>query len=192
MFASGWRLRHGSPARVASDRPAPSMMKRVGQWRHWESVRGLLLVLVVFIAVRAFQTRDLASGVAPQFSAYDVNGKMVALSDYRGRPVVLHFWATWCGVCRAVEHNIKAVASNTPVVTVASLSGTTHEVRSYAHDHGVSFPIVDDASGALAKRFAVSAFPTTFVIDSDGTIRHAEVGYTTELGLRVRMWFAAL
>jgi peroxiredoxin len=167
-------------------------MDRFRQWRHWGTLRSAGLVLLVFLAVRAYQTRQLPSGAAPEFSARDVNGKPVSLSDYRGQPVVLHFWATWCGVCRAVEHNIVATADNTPVLTVASLSGTAGEVSRYAQQHGLHYPIVHDPSGALAERFAVRAFPTSFVIDADGKIRHAEVGYTTELGLRFRVWLAAL
>ena len=55
-----------------------------------------------------------------------------------------------------------------------------------------SWPDVVDEDNALTKRFRVGVFPTTFVVDGDGDIRDVEVGYTTELGLRARMWLAGL
>ncbi len=167
-------------------------MERLRRWRHWGTVRSVGLVLLVFFVARAYQTRQLPSGAAPELRASDIHGAPISLRDYRGQPVVLHFWATWCGVCRAVEHNVVATADAVPVLTVASLSGPAEDVSRYAQEHGLRFPIVDDPAGMLAKRFGVHAFPTSFVIDADGEIRHAEVGYTTELGLRFRMWLATL
>lgn len=167
-------------------------MKKLTAWRHWGTVQSVLLVLLFYAGVRAFQQRHLPTGTAPGFTARDIHGEQVSLNDYRGRPVMLHFWATWCGVCSAVQHNISSVAQDLPTLSVASLSGNPEQVAAYAREHKLRLPIVHDASGALAKRFGVSAYPTTFVLDASGTIRHVEVGYTTELGLRVRMWLASL
>jgi peroxiredoxin len=151
-----------------------------------------VLLLLVFAGVRAFQQRDLAAGAAPDLVAVDIHGRPTSLGDYRGRPVLVHFWATWCGVCRAEQHNISSVAEDLPTLSVASLSGDSRDVAAYARQHGLALPIISDASGALAKRFGVSAYPTTFIVNADGEIRHAEVGYTTELGLRARMWLSSL
>lgn len=156
--------------------------------RPW--LRDLAIALVVLGAIRAYQQRSLIDGRAPELSAVDVAGAPVALADYRGAPMVLHFWATWCGVCKAEQSNIDALARKDPVLTVASQSGTTDEVTAYAKAHGVVPRVVVDERGVLAKRFGVSAFPTTFVLDGHGNIRSAEVGYTTELGLRARLWWA--
>ena len=152
----------------------------------WE----LVFLMSVVFAVRAYQQRKLPSGPAPALSGIALDGARVSLDDYRGRPVLLHFWATWCGVCRAEQSSIDALAADAAVLSVASQSGTVAEVADYVRVHGVKPRVIPDASGALAKRFGVSLFPTTFVLDGDGEIRHVEVGYTTELGLRARMWLA--
>ncbi len=158
---------------------------------YWRWARDAGVFLLLFFAIRAYQQRDAPSGVAPELVGVTLKNQPVSLADYRGAPVVLHFWATWCGVCEAAQGNLNAVARELPVLSVASQSGKAPQVERYVREHGVVPTVVIDDSGALAKRFGVHAFPTTFVLDGEGRIRHVEVGYTTELGLRARMWLAS-
>lgn len=167
-------------------------MRSLRAWRYWSWVRDLGLLVLVLAGIRAYQQRDAPSGVAPPLVGSDLHGERVSLADYRGKPVMLHFWATWCGVCTAEQPNVDAIARELPVLSVASQSGTARAVEAHVREHDVVPRVVMDTSGALAKRFGVGAFPTTFVLDEDGEIRHVEVGYTTELGLRLRMWLAGL
>jgi thiol-disulfide isomerase/thioredoxin len=106
--------------------------------------------------------------------------------------VLVRFWATWCGVCKAEQHNFDAVARGLPVLSVASQSGSADDVAAYVRRQGIAHPVMLDPDGSLARRFGVRSFPTTFVVDAKGEIRYVEVGYTTELGLRARMWLAGL
>jgi len=161
-------------------------------FKHWRLVGEIALVLSVVLGLRAYQQRNLPSGPAPALAGVTLDGAPVSLEDYRGKPVLLHFWATWCGVCRAEQGNLDSVASDLPVLTVATQSGTPDEVAAYVREHGVKPRVVLDEDGALAKRFGVSVYPTAFVLDAEGDVRHIEVGYTTELGLRARMWLASL
>jgi peroxiredoxin len=154
-------------------------------------LRDLAVIAAIVLVVRAYQQRNLPSGPAPALAGADLDGAAVALEDYRGKPVVLHFWATWCGVCKAEQHNLDAIAGDLPVLSVASRSGDAAEVAAYVREHEVAPRVVSDPKGTLAQRFGVSAFPTTFIVDASGEIEHAEVGYTTELGLRARMWLAS-
>ena len=166
-------------------------MQRLRAWKYWPWLRELGILLLIVIAVRAYQQRALVSGAAPELTGIDLDGKPVSLADYRGKPLVLHFWATWCKVCSAEQHNIDALAANVPVLTVATESGSSQRIAAYAAEHHLSPRIIADPTSTLAKRFGVSAFPTTFILDSRGVIRHSEVGYTTELGLRARLWLAS-
>lgn len=167
-------------------------MSRLRDWKYWRWIRELALVLVVFFGIRAYQQRNLPSGPAPALTGTTLDGAAVSLADYRGKPVLLHFWATWCGVCRAEQHNLDALARDLPVLSIASQSGTPSEVARYVREHAMKPRVVVDESNALTKSFRVNVFPTTFVLDGEGDIRHVEVGYTTELGLRARMWLAGL
>ena len=149
-------------------------------------------MLLLWFGIRAYQQRDVVRGAAPELAGIDVRGQRLSLDAYRGKPVLLHFWATWCGVCKAEQSNIDAVARELPVLSVASESGDPSQVAAYAREHAIALPVVVDSSGAIARRFGVHAFPTTFVIDAAGRIRTSEIGYTSELGLRLRLWLARL
>lgn len=163
---------------------------RSARWFGW--VRDLALLALLVLGVRAYQQRDLPRGPAPGLEAETIDGEAVSLAAFRGKPMVLHFWATWCGVCRAERGTIEAIARDLPLLSVASQSGSAEEVARFVRENQVTFATVPDQAGTLAKRFGVGAYPTTFVIDADGSIRHAEVGYTTELGLRLRYRLASL
>jgi thiol-disulfide isomerase/thioredoxin len=167
-------------------------MRKVRSWRYWPWLRDGAVALALLFAIRAYQQRNTPSGAAPALDGVALNGQRLALADYRGAPVLLHFWATWCGVCKAEQGNIDAVARELPVLSVASSSGDARAVEAYVRAHAVAPAVIADPDGALARRFGVHSFPTSFVIDAKGEIRHVEVGYTTELGLRLRMWLARL
>ncbi len=162
-------------------------------WRENKWVRRTveaLIIVAAFLAVRAWQTHGTAEGRAPALTATTLSGEAVSLAALRGEPVLVHFWATWCGVCEAEEGNVVSVAEDHRVVTVATRSGGPAEVGAYVREHGFDAPVVLDPDGRLAAAWGVRSLPTSFVLDPDGTIRHVEVGYTTELGMRARLWLA--
>jgi peroxiredoxin len=107
--------------------------------------------------------------------------------------VLVHFWATWCPICRTEQDTINAIARDTPnVITVAMQSGSRDEVEKYLKQQGLSFPVLNDPDGRIAAAWGVHAVPASFIIDPDGQIRFVEIGYTTETGLRLRLWLAAV
>jgi peroxiredoxin len=147
---------------------------------------------LLFVGIRTYQQRNMPKGTAPVLAGTDLDGKAVSLAAYRGKPVLLHFWATWCGVCKVEQSSIDSIARDLPVLSVASQSGSPAEVAGFVQEHGIAPPVIVDERGDLSSRFGVHSFPASFVIDANGEIRHVEVGYTTELGLRARMWWARL
>jgi len=160
------------------------------RWKRW-LIEASLVVLVLG-AVHLWQTRDLPTGRAPDLEGSLLDGRPVTLAHYRGKPLLVHFWATWCPVCRLEQGTIQALAQKWPVISIAMQSGDAEEVRRFMAREGLSFPVLVDESGRLARRWKVSGVPVSFVLDGKGRIRHATVGYTTRAGLSMRLWLAKL
>jgi thiol-disulfide isomerase/thioredoxin len=158
-------------------------------WKKW--LAEALLVVLVLLAVHFWQTRELPQGMAPALQGTLLDGRQVALEDYRGEPLLVHFWASWCPVCRLEEGTIQALSRQWPVLTVAMQSGGEQAVRNYMEREGLDFPVLVDDSGAVARRWQVRGVPVSLVLDGQGQIRFAVVGYATRAGLILRLWLAS-
>jgi alkyl hydroperoxide reductase subunit AhpC len=71
-------------------------------------------------------------------------------------------------------------------------SGLTNEVKQYMKEQGIDFPTLNDPDGSISAAWGVHAVPASFIIAPDGKIQFVEVGYTTEIGLRLRLWWAGI
>lgn len=152
-----------------------------------------LLIIVVVAGIRAWQQRDVVSGAAPALSGVLLDGNRYRLPARPDRPVLVHFWGAWCPVCRAEQGSIQSMAQDHPeTITVAMRSGTTADVAKHLDEQGLSFTTLNDAEGRIATAWGVHAVPASFIIDRDGQVRFVEFGYTTEIGLRLRLWLAGL
>jgi thiol-disulfide isomerase/thioredoxin len=152
----------------------------------------ILVILLVFIAIRTYMQRDLAAGPAPQIRGTLIDGQSFNLQSLQGKPVLLYFWATWCPVCKMQNGSVAAISKDHAVITVAMNSGTDLEIDAFLNEKKLDFPALVDDAGSIASQFGVNGVPASFVIDPDGNIAFTEVGYTTEWGLRVRLWLAGL
>ncbi|MEK6747890.1 MAG: protein disulfide oxidoreductase [Pseudomonadota bacterium] len=158
-------------------------------WRR-KALRWLLeglLIIGVFVAIQAYQKRDVSKGMVPPLAAVTIDGTPVNLAASRTRPVLVHFWATWCQICRLEQGSIQNLARDYAVISIASQSGSAAEIARFMGERKLTFPVVADTQGDLAGRFGVRAFPSSFVVDKSGMIRFVEIGYTTEAGLRARL-----
>jgi len=150
----------------------------------------LVLLLVFVIALEAFLTRDAVSGKAPSFQGVAISGKPLALESLQGQPAVVHFWATWCPVCNLEQGMIDSLARDYPVITVAMQSGEAKAVADYLREKGVDYPVLNDPQGSIARRYGVRGVPASFIIDGNGVVRFVTRGYTSGLGMRLRLWLA--
>lgn len=169
-----------------------STVTKVSKSRVWLR-RGLelLIFIVLIMGVRAWQQRDIVKGFAPPLTALTLEGQPYVLAGKPQEPVLVHFWATWCPICRAEEGSIDSLAHDNPnVITVAMQSGSNEAVQKYMREQSVSFPVINDADNQISASWGVQGVPASFIIDRDGKISFVEIGYTTGIGLRFRLWLA--
>jgi peroxiredoxin len=152
----------------------------------------ILIFFSLFIGLKLWMQREMISGEAPEITTHLVSGETFSVRDLRGEVFLLHFWAEWCPICKAEQGAITSVAARWPVITVAMQSGDRLQVEDYLRQRQLEWKTIVDESGALAKRFGVSAVPASFIIDKEGKIRFHEMGYTTSWGLRLRLWLAQM
>lgn len=150
----------------------------------------LALLVAIVVALEAFLTRNAVSGKAPPIEGVTLHGEAFTLSTWQGKPAVVHFWATWCPVCQLEHGMIDSLAKDYPVITIAMQSGEAHEVLSVLTKEGVTYPVINDPQGNLAQIYGVNGVPASFVLDSKHQVRFVTRGYTSGLGMRVRLWLA--
>ena len=166
------------------------------KWRSWRQNRLFryafdLLVLILFvIGIRAYTMRDMTSGIAPQIQNKTLQGQLVDLHQTDKRPVLLHFWASWCPICSLEQDSIEALSKDYNVITIAMQSGENNEVRQHLKDNQLTFTVINDPDGLISQSYGIRGVPSSFIIDNNNLIRFAESGFTTGVGLRLRLWLA--
>ncbi len=175
---------------MAGDTVVKDKTRGVGtRWR--KLVINILIILLIYIGVTAWFQHQLINGVgsnglAPDLRITDMAGESVEWSGYGDRPVLLHFWGTWCSVCAAERSVVNAVDEDWDVLSVALQSGDTETLRSFLQQHQISWRTVNDPNGSLSQRYAVKVVPTSFIL-KNGRIIFAQRGYITGVGLRLRL-----
>ena len=113
------------------------------------------------------------SGVAPGFTLVDMNGRSVSLADFKGKVVILDFWATWCPPCkREIPDFIKLQSEygSKGLQIVGIALDQPNKVQAFVKDNGMNYPILLGTNEVAANYGGVEAIPTTFVIDKSGKI----------------------
>ena len=141
--------------------------------------------------IRAQIEADGAAGrigaMAPDFEWTGQDGQILRLSSYRGKVVVVNFWATWCPPCREEMPALQRVAASEPDVVVleVDLMEPGDKARSFLDSLGLDrLQPVLDSDGATTRRFGVLSLPSTFFVDKAGVIRHLELTAVSEEQIR--------
>jgi thiol-disulfide isomerase/thioredoxin len=117
---------------------------------------------------------------APDFALSNLEGKTVRLSDFKGKPVIINFWATWCPPCRFEMPALEAIYQKYKDKGLVVLGVNTGErvrdgglagrVGAYARQLGLTFPIVLDLTDSVANLYRLRAYPTTYFVDASGKV----------------------
>ena len=116
-----------------------------------------------------------AKQTAPDFTVYDMDGNPHKLSDFRGKPVILNFWATWCGYCEAempdFEEKYQQYGDQIHFLMVDVTDGaqeTVEKASAFVADRGFTFPVYYDTELQAASAYNTSGLPTTYFLDAEG------------------------
>ena len=111
----------------------------------------------------------------PDFTVYDLEGNEVHLSDFLGKPVVLNFWASWCGPCKSempdFNEKYQELGENVQFLMINLTDGsyeTLESAASFVESQGYTFPVFYDTASNAANTYGISSIPTTFFIDAKG------------------------
>lgn len=117
---------------------------------------------------------------APEFDLVGHDGKRIRLSDFRGRPVIVNFWATWCPPCRAempsMQRAWKQVRKEGIALIAINVGESAGEIERFLDQVQVDFPLPMDASSRVVQAWPVRGLPTTFVVDPEGRLAYKAAG----------------
>ena len=142
-----------------------------------------LLALAVVLALqlsRQNATRP-TSGAAPDFGLALFSGEQIRLSDYRGRVVLINFWASWCPPCRVEAPDLQALyqdyrAEGFTVIGVNMLESSRRKALDFIAEFGISYPNGEDIGERVTNLYRVEAPPESFLIDREGQVRRFFIG----------------
>lgn len=153
----------------------------------WCAVKkGVWLLLAVLVLVSGCAGGGLKKGdPAPELVLEDLAGRTVRLSDYRGRPVLINFWASWCAPCREEMPELQKVfaAQGDDGLMILAVNTTFQDriadVERMRDDLGLTFPILLDRDGKAVAAYRASAWPTSIFVDRQGRIHLVQIGPMT-------------
>jgi peroxiredoxin len=121
---------------------------------------------------------------APEFTLSALSGGSVSLSQHRGKPVLVDFWATWCPPCRQSIPALKQLyADYTGRIEIlgVSLDEDPEAVRDFVREQGLTYPILLGAASDVSDRYAVQGIPALFLLDKDGKVVRRWIGFDPRL-----------
>ncbi len=151
----------------------------------------LTLIVVVVISsnvISFYKSRTLTAGTLEIDSVKLINNLEYEVP--KNKPILIHLWATWCPICKVEAPNIQKISENFEVLTIAVKSGTSVELKDFLDKNGYTYNVVNDNYGELSSKINISAFPTTLIYDKNKNLVFSEVGYTSTIGLWLRMLWA--
>lgn len=142
----------------------------------------IFLVFLMVLPVWGQHPAPEVDHVAPDFTLPDLEGNQISLSTYKGRVVLLNFWATWCPPCRLEMPTMEKAYrkyrdKGFEVVAVSVDAGPKSSVKSFLREFGLSFQVLLDPDMETLRAFRGFSLPMTVVIDRQGVIRSRELGY---------------
>lgn len=156
-----------------------------------------IVLVSIFFAITWWQQRNMLSTeqeqLAPAFSLISMQDELIHFDPTKqSKKTLIYFFATWCGICHASIDNIEdikeSVGDSVNFYAIALDWKTKSEVEDFLAQHDLTIPVLL-GNQEVWRNYQISGFPSYYVIDKDGKIASKDMGYTTELGMRIRLGF---
>jgi thiol-disulfide isomerase/thioredoxin len=136
------------------------------------------------------QTALEVDKAAPKFTLPDLKGTEYSLDQYRGKVVLLDFWATWCSPCRMTMPLLEKLQNefhgNLALLAI-NLQETEDVVRDYVRTQNVNSHVLLDEEGSVAQAYGADSIPMQVLIDRNGTVRFVQLGFSPGMAAELRM-----
>jgi len=118
-----------------------------------------------------------------------LKGKRVSELLSKDRVIIVHFWGTWCPVCRSEIDTIEKLSKRDDIIliTIASSSGSDRELKEWLRDRDLDFIVINDSNSKLARELGVNLFPTTLYFSKTKEFKFSDSGYTSYMGFLARV-----
>ncbi|BAC12808.1 peroxiredoxin family protein [Oceanobacillus iheyensis] len=144
----------------------------------------LIISISMFLPIMTAYAEGTEVGErAPDFELKTIDGQQLRLSDFKGERVLINFWTTWCPPCRQempdMQRFYQDLQPNILAVNLTDTEMNKEQVVRFSQELELTFPILLDEKGEVSKAYRISPIPTTYMIDSEGIIRHKSYGALT-------------
>jgi len=133
---------------------------------------------------QGIQVAPVVGELAPDFTLVNLDGENVSLSDFKGKPVLINLWATWCGPCRiempAVQSRFERYQDDGFVVLAVNFDEKRGDVQAFRDEFGLTFQMLLDPGAEVQKLYRTRSYPSSFFVDRNGVIQVQHIGVMTE------------
>ncbi len=147
--------------------------------------RQLIAAIFVILPALGFAQAQLMKPLdppfeAPAFELMDIDDQVYRLAQYKGQPLIINFWATWCPPCReempSMERAWQKVKNEGIVLLGINVGEDDESVFAFGAEYDLSFPLLLDTDGSVTKKWPIRGLPTTYVVDAEGQVIYQAIG----------------
>ena len=140
----------------------------------------LLMAVPLYAVVAPWEIEEIMNRPAPAFTLQDLQGREVSISDFKGKVILINFWASWCIPCKKEMPSLNKLflryKDRDLVVLGISIDRTRDAVENFLKAIPLDFPVLLDSAVDISQKYKVYAYPTTFLIDRKGIIKAKFIG----------------